>query len=170
MELIDFCDKYCPMPSRWVEFPKVDNELTTDCDLEESDCPFKDVDFTKVCVAELDERATAAALTPKTDDEGLVPFPKKDPHYFEGNEQDVAEYWWDLATRNQQAADQDAELGRINRWETSAREELKAEFATRLAEDVKLAVKAERDRCIHLIYVYGEGKLEALEARISEPE
>lgn len=48
MEQIDFCDKYCPMPNRWIEFPKIDNELTVDCDLEESDCPFNNVDFTKV--------------------------------------------------------------------------------------------------------------------------
>lgn len=43
-----FCDNYCPVPMRWVEFPKIDNELTTDCDLEESDCPFRCVDFDKV--------------------------------------------------------------------------------------------------------------------------
>jgi len=48
MEMEEFCDKYCPIPHRWIEFPKVDNELTTDCDLEYSECPFKDVDFNKV--------------------------------------------------------------------------------------------------------------------------
>ena len=48
MDREEFCDKYCPMPARWVEFPKIDNELTVDCDLEESECPFKDVDFDKV--------------------------------------------------------------------------------------------------------------------------
>jgi hypothetical protein len=48
MDREEFCDRFCPMPTRWVEFPKVDNELTVDCDLEESECPFKDVDFTKV--------------------------------------------------------------------------------------------------------------------------
>ena len=48
MENTDFCDKYCPMPMRWVEFPKVDNELTVACDLEESECPFNDVNFSLV--------------------------------------------------------------------------------------------------------------------------
>jgi len=51
MELIDFCDKYCPIPARWVEFPKIDNQLSVDCDLEESECPFHDVDFSKVVEA-----------------------------------------------------------------------------------------------------------------------
>ncbi len=48
MEIIDFCDHHCPIPARWIEFPKVDDELTTDCDLEETECPFKDVDFQDV--------------------------------------------------------------------------------------------------------------------------
>lgn len=48
MDQETFCDKYCPIPMRWIEFPKVDNELSVDCDLEENDCPFKDVDFSKV--------------------------------------------------------------------------------------------------------------------------
>ena len=48
MDKIEFCDKFCPIPARWVEFPKVNNELTVDCDLEESDCPFRGVDFSKV--------------------------------------------------------------------------------------------------------------------------
>jgi len=48
MEQIDFCDKYCPMPMRWVEFPRIDNKITVDCDLEASDCPFKDVNYEKV--------------------------------------------------------------------------------------------------------------------------
>jgi len=56
MEQIEFCDKYCPIPARWVEFPKVDNELTVDCNLEEDECPFKDVDFSKVTVNKIDER------------------------------------------------------------------------------------------------------------------
>lgn len=43
-----FCDNYCPVPLRWIEFPKVDNELTIDCDLEYNDCPFKNVDFSQV--------------------------------------------------------------------------------------------------------------------------
>jgi len=55
MEIIEFCDKYCPMPARWVEFPKVDNSLTVDCELEESDCPFKDVDFSKVIKSDIAE-------------------------------------------------------------------------------------------------------------------
>ena len=48
MEKEEFCEKHCPIPMRWVEFPKVDNTLTTDCDLEDNECPFKDVDFSKV--------------------------------------------------------------------------------------------------------------------------
>jgi hypothetical protein len=48
MNMEEFCDKYCPMPLRWVEFPRIDNELSVDCDLEQNDCPFKDVDFSKV--------------------------------------------------------------------------------------------------------------------------
>jgi len=48
MDRIDFCDNHCPIPDRWIEFPKVDDQLTTDCPLEDSDCPFKDVDFSKV--------------------------------------------------------------------------------------------------------------------------
>ena len=48
MEQIEFCDQFCPMPARWKEFPKVDDEYTTDCDLEETECPFNDVDFDKV--------------------------------------------------------------------------------------------------------------------------
>jgi hypothetical protein len=52
MDKLDFCERFCPMPHRWVEFPKIDNELTVDCDLEESDCPFKDVDFGKVIEAQ----------------------------------------------------------------------------------------------------------------------
>lgn len=56
MEFIEFCDKFCPMAYRWVEFPRIDKELTIDCDLEESECPFKDVDFTKVTVNSIDER------------------------------------------------------------------------------------------------------------------
>ena len=47
-----FCNKFCPIPQRWVEFPKIDSELSVDCDLEESECPFKDVDFSKVTVYE----------------------------------------------------------------------------------------------------------------------
>jgi hypothetical protein len=56
MERIEFCDKYCPIPARWVEFPRVDNELTVDCDMEDSDCPFKNVDFSKVTQNPIDER------------------------------------------------------------------------------------------------------------------
>jgi hypothetical protein len=48
MEQEEFCDDYCPVPMRWVEFPRIDNELSVDCDLEAGDCPFKDVDFSKV--------------------------------------------------------------------------------------------------------------------------
>jgi hypothetical protein len=51
MDKEKFCDKYCPIPDRWIEFPKIDNKLTVDCDLDESDCPFKDVDFSKVEVS-----------------------------------------------------------------------------------------------------------------------
>ena len=56
MDKMEFCDNYCPIPARWVEFPKVDNELTIDCDMEESECPFKDVDFSKVTKNTIDER------------------------------------------------------------------------------------------------------------------
>lgn len=55
MDKETFCNKYCPMPTRWIEFPKVDNELTVDCDLEYNECPFKDVDFTKVTVNKITE-------------------------------------------------------------------------------------------------------------------
>lgn len=48
MDMEEFCDRFCPMPLRWVEFPKVDDELSVDCDLEYNECPFKDVDFSKV--------------------------------------------------------------------------------------------------------------------------
>ena len=48
MDRLEFCDRFCPTPMRWIEFPKVDNQLTVDCHLEDSLCPFKDVDFTKV--------------------------------------------------------------------------------------------------------------------------
>ena len=48
MDMVDFCDKYCPMPQRWIEFPRVDNQITIDCDKEHSECPFKDVDFSRV--------------------------------------------------------------------------------------------------------------------------
>jgi hypothetical protein len=45
MEMEEFCDKYCPVPFRG-KFRNGDDEV--DCDLEQEDCPFKDVDFTKV--------------------------------------------------------------------------------------------------------------------------
>jgi hypothetical protein len=45
MDMEEFCDKYCPMPFRG-KFRNGDDEI--DCDLEESECPFKDVDFDKV--------------------------------------------------------------------------------------------------------------------------
>jgi len=48
MDFETFCDKHCPIPMRWVEFPRVDNELSVDCDLEQDDCPFKDVNFSVV--------------------------------------------------------------------------------------------------------------------------
>ena len=48
MEQEEFCDKYCPIPFRWAEFPKIDNDFSIDCDLESNDCPFKDVDFSRV--------------------------------------------------------------------------------------------------------------------------
>lgn len=47
MELEEFCDKYCPMPFRGT-FRNGDPEV--DCDVEQSECPFKDVDFSKVKV------------------------------------------------------------------------------------------------------------------------
>ncbi|KKN45091.1 hypothetical protein LCGC14_0686730 [marine sediment metagenome] len=53
MDRLEFCDNHCPMPARWVEFPKVDNRLTVDCHLEDSLCPFKDVDFNKVSESEI---------------------------------------------------------------------------------------------------------------------
>jgi len=45
MDRIEFCDKWCPMPSR---IPDRTGELEVDCDCEESECPFKDVNFEKV--------------------------------------------------------------------------------------------------------------------------
>ena len=56
MNRLQFCDEFCPIPMRWVEFPKVDNELTVDCPLEDSECPFKDVDFSRVSVNEIGGR------------------------------------------------------------------------------------------------------------------
>jgi hypothetical protein len=45
MDMEEFCDKYCPMPFRG-KFRNGDDEV--DCDLEQDECPFKNVDFTKV--------------------------------------------------------------------------------------------------------------------------
>lgn len=45
MDMEEFCDKYCPIPFRG-KFRNGDDEV--DCDLEQEECPFKDVDFTKV--------------------------------------------------------------------------------------------------------------------------
>lgn len=55
MEKIEFCDQFCPIPARWQEFLKVDEEYTVDCDMEEMECPFKDVDFDKVSRNEIIE-------------------------------------------------------------------------------------------------------------------
>jgi hypothetical protein len=48
MDKIEFCDNYCPLAFKWIEFPRIDNELSVDCDLEENDCPFRNVNFSKV--------------------------------------------------------------------------------------------------------------------------
>ena len=45
MDMEEFCIKYCPCPFRG-KFRNGDDEV--DCDLEYEDCPFKDVDFSKV--------------------------------------------------------------------------------------------------------------------------
>ncbi len=45
MEREEFCDDYCPMPFRGT-FRNGDKEV--DCDMEDSECPFRDVDFSKV--------------------------------------------------------------------------------------------------------------------------
>jgi hypothetical protein len=45
-----FCDEYCPIPVRFHEIDDDSNKPYTysDCDLDESTCPFKNVDFKKV--------------------------------------------------------------------------------------------------------------------------
>ena len=45
MEQENFCNNFCPMPSR---IPDRTGGIEIDCDCEESECPFKDVDFSKV--------------------------------------------------------------------------------------------------------------------------
>jgi len=50
-----FCNKYCPCPTLYYDPTKPDDKLA-DCDLEESECPFKDVDFNKV-VGQIGSRA-----------------------------------------------------------------------------------------------------------------
>ena len=45
MDMETFCDKFCPMPFRGTD--RYGNQ-EVDCDLEMNDCPFKDVDFSKV--------------------------------------------------------------------------------------------------------------------------
>ena len=49
MEWEIFCNKFCPMPFRG-KFRNGDEEV--DCDLEDTECPFRNVDFSKVTVYE----------------------------------------------------------------------------------------------------------------------
>lgn len=53
MDKEEFCIKYCPMPFRGTG--RYSNE-EVDCDCEDSDCPFRDVDFRKVTIYEQGER------------------------------------------------------------------------------------------------------------------
>ncbi len=50
MDMEEFCDRYCPIPTRYINNTnKIDpTDVFADCHLEESDCPFNKVDFTKV--------------------------------------------------------------------------------------------------------------------------
>jgi len=76
METEEFCDKFCPIPMRWIEFPRIDNEYSVDCDLEYEDCPFKDVDFSKVTEHSTFKEWTARILNqevcPKCDGRGFI--------------------------------------------------------------------------------------------------
>jgi hypothetical protein len=45
MDMEEFCDNHCPMSTKLV---CRDSSIEIDCDLEESECPFKDVDMNKV--------------------------------------------------------------------------------------------------------------------------
>jgi len=42
-----FCEHYCPVPTKYYD-PENPDDKWADCDTEESDCPFANVDFTKV--------------------------------------------------------------------------------------------------------------------------
>ena len=52
MDREEFCIKYCPMPFRGTN--RYGNK-ETDCDCEDSECPFRDVDFAKVKVYKWEE-------------------------------------------------------------------------------------------------------------------
>lgn len=45
MDKETFCDDYCPMPFRGTDRT---GEREVDCDCEDMECPFRDVDFSKV--------------------------------------------------------------------------------------------------------------------------
>jgi len=46
MDKEEFCDKYCPMPFRG-KLRNGDDEVDCDCE-EDTECPFRNVDFSKV--------------------------------------------------------------------------------------------------------------------------
>lgn len=62
-----FCDYYCPIPTRYTEVVLSDetapSDQYADCDLEETECPFQCVDFSKVTerVKSLEGEPTALA-------------------------------------------------------------------------------------------------------------